>query len=337
MINAYLVLGLFLLLLAGVDIVWTTLWVDGSAGPLSSRLTTFLWQGLKTMGGRHSRTLSLAGPLTLLSTLVMWVVLLWAGWTFFLAGDASALVDTRDYGPITWPSKVWYVAYTMFTVGNGDFTPKDGFWQIASSLMAASGMTFITFGVTYVLSVLGSVAQKRSFASGVTGLGYGGEALVERGWDGSDFRSLELPLSGLASQLDRLADQHNTFPILHYYHSEREETASAVAVAVLDEALTVLLYGIPEDLRPNAAVLQSSRSSVESYLQTLNSAFIKPAEKAPPPPDLGLLRSRGIPTVSDEVFTVSLERVGERRRKLLGMLEADAWQWPQERMPEEAQ
>ena len=332
---AYLLLGLFLLGLAVVDLLWTTLWVDGSGGPLSSRLATGLWRGLRKLGGRRSRALSLAGPVMLVATLGTWVVLLCAGWTLLFAADPGSLIDTRDPEPVTWAGRIWSVAYTMFTVGNGDFRPRDGFWEIASAVLAATGMTFVTLGVSYVLSVLGAVAVKRSFASGVTGIGARSEAVVERGWDGRDFRALDLPLSALASQLDTLADQHETYPILHYYHSERAQTASAVAVAVLDEALTVLLHGVPEEHRPNAVVLAGARSSVESYLRTLHSAFIQPSERTPPPPDLGRLRARGVPTVSDAAFAEALEALEERRRKLLGMLEADAWPWPEGDPPDE--
>lgn len=326
----YLLLGAFLLALAIVDLLWTTLWVDGGNGPLSARLTTWLWRGLRKMGERRSRTLSLAGPIMLVASLLTWVVLIWAGWTFLFAGGDGALIDTQGREPVTWSARIYFVGYSMFTMGNGDFIPKDGFWQIATGLTTASGMLFVTLAVSYVLSVLGAVAQKRSFASGVTGIGMQGEALVERGWDGEDAHALDLPLNTLASQLDLLADQHNTYPILHYYHSDRAETASAVAVAVLDEALTLLRFGVPGEHRPNAAVLEGTRSSVESYLRTLHSAFIKPADHTPPPPDLGRLRAAGVPTVSDSEFADALAGQEERRRKLLGMVRADAWPWPEE-------
>ena len=101
----YLLLGALLIVFTAVDLVWTTLWVDGSGGPLSSRLTTGLWRGLRKVGGRHSRALSLAGPLMLVASLVTWVLLLWAGWTFLFAGDADSLIDTRDQEPVTWAGK----------------------------------------------------------------------------------------------------------------------------------------------------------------------------------------------------------------------------------------
>ncbi|MFP4070516.1 MAG: potassium channel family protein [Desulfovibrionales bacterium] len=327
----FLVLGVVLLALAVIDLLWTTLWVDGGAGPLSSRVSTWLWHILQKVSGRRSRALSLAGPLMLVTSLCMWVVLLWAGWTFCFAGGDVSLIDARDNEPVTWPGRIYFVAFTMFTMGNGDFYPKDGFWQIVTGLTTANGMLVVTLAISYVLSVLSAVSQKRSFASGVTGLGMQSISFVEKGWDGNDFHSLELPLSSLALQLDRLADQHKTYPILHYYHSEKSDTASAIAVAVFDDALTILNFGVPEKRRPSKAVLTSARSSVESYLQTLNSAFIKPAPDTPIAPNLERLRSKGIPTLDDAAFDEILARLENRRRKLLGMVRADAWSWPLEK------
>ncbi len=324
----YLAVGSSLLAAAVVDILWTTLWVDGGSGPLSRRLTTWTWRGLRLFGGERSRILSLAGPIILTFTLVMWVGLIWTGWTVVFAGGENALIPARADVPVTWSGRFYFVAYTMFTMGNGDFYPPAGRWQIAAAFTTASGMLFVTMGVSYVLSVLGAVADKRSFASGVTGLGNESEMIVERSWNGTDFDDLALPLNSLTSQLDLLADQHKAYPILHYYHSEHPKHASAMAVPVFDEALTILLRGVPEGDRPARIMLENARSASDNYLDTLNNAFIEPADNAPPPPELERLRAADLPTVTDEEFTDALADLQERRRKLLGVVIADAWHWP---------
>ncbi|WP_135819780.1 two pore domain potassium channel family protein [Halostella litorea] len=324
----YLVLGVVILVVVVVDILWTTLWVDGGAGPLSSRLSTWVWHGLRAVGGNRTKVLSLSGPIILVVTLVAWVGLLWAGWTLVFAGGESSLIDARSGGPLGWTDWAWYVAYTMFTDGNGDFTPNGGVWQMASSLTTASGMLFVTLGVSYVLSILGAVADKRAFAKSVTGIGDRGEAFVRAGWDGEGFRDLDLPLNEISSDLGLLAEQHKSYPILHYYHSEDASDSSPLAVAVLDEALTVLEFGVPDDEMPNAALVKSARSSTEDYLETLTAAFIQPADETPPPPALDRLREADVPMVPDGQFDESLAGVDDRRRKLLAAVEADAVDWP---------
>ncbi|WP_137288150.1 potassium channel family protein [Natronorubrum halophilum] len=326
----YLLVGLVVLAAVIVDILWTTLWVDGGSGPLSARLTTWTWRGLRAVGGDHPRALSIAGPLILTLTLAMWIALLWFGWTFIFASGEPALVGPHTGEPADWAGRFYYVAYTMFTNGNGDYSPTTGTWEIASSFTTATGMAFVTLGVSYVLTVLGAVSEKRSFASGVTGLGERSEAFVRAGWNGDDeeFRGLDLPLESLSTQLSLLADQHKAYPILHYYHSERGTRASAIAVPILDEALTLFRHGVSADARPNPALVENARSSVDSYLDTLGTAFIDPADEVPPEPELERLREEGIPTVDDEELADALESLTERRRKLLGVVRADAWYWP---------
>ena len=218
----------------------------------------------------------------------------------------------------------------MFTMGNGDYVPVGGVWQVATALTTASGMLLVTLAVSYVLSVLGAVAQKRSFAGTVQGFGTSGSDIVRSGWNGTDLHDLDLPLSSVAADASSLADKHKTYPILHYYHSQTRQNASAPAVAALDEALTLIRYGISQDSLYNGAVVENARSSVQSYLETLHKAFIQAADSAPPSPSLAPLRALGIPTVDDAEFAKALDELDHRRRRLLGVVRADAWHWPEE-------
>lgn len=329
-----LVLGAVLVVAAIVDLLWTTLWPDGGSGPLSARTSSLLWRLLRKAGSTRSRVVSVAGPVVLFTTLVLWILLLWTGWTLFFAGSDGNLLDTQDSSDANWPQRIYFVAFSMFTMGNGDIIPLGGFWQIATSLVTASGMLFVTLGVSYVLSVLGAVSAKRSFASSVQGLGETGSDIVRTAWDGTDLRALDLPLSGLSAQASSLADRHKSYPILHYYHSERGENASALAVAALDEALTLLMHAVPAtesgDLY-NRTVVRSARSSTTNYLRTLRTAFIEPASSPPPTPQIQQLRAAGIPAVGDDEFEQAVAELADRRRMLLGVVVADAWQWPESR------
>lgn len=320
-------LGSLLLVIAVVDLIWTTLWVNGGAGPLASRLSSAGWGALRTVSGDDPRVLRLAGPFILSAGLVTWVSLLWFGWTFLFASADRVLLDTVDPSPVGWVDRFYFVGYAVFTMGNGDFSPVGSIWQIATGLTTASGMLFITLAVSYVVSVLDAVGQKRSFAASVTGLGGRGDLVVISGWNSEDLDDLELPVSHLISELNTLTTNHKSYPILHYFYSSQADHAPAVAVPVLDEALTILRFGIPEGFGPNTPVVRSARSGVEGYLATLREAFINPAE-TPPPPRLDELRQAGVPTVSDEAFEDALGDVAERRSALRGLVHSEARCWP---------
>lgn len=325
---AYFTLGVFLLVIAVVDLIWTTLWVEGSAGPLTSRLMSWSWQILRKIGGKNSQILSLSGPLIFVISLLVWISLLWGGWTLIFASAERALIDTLNRGSISLTDQLYFTGYTMFTLGNGDFVPQSGIWQITTILTTGSGMLFVTLSVTYILSVLDAVTQKRSFAMGVSGFGTQDTEIVRKAWNGEEFRGLDLPLNAYVSQLNTLTSNHKAYPILHYFHTPQAGQAPVIAVAVLDEALTLFRFGVQEQNRPDKIIINNARSSVQTYLQTLEMTFVDPANGAPPSPNLDVLRDAGIPTVSDDEFVTRLDNLDERRRMLLGLVQSDARQWP---------
>lgn len=325
----FLVLGVVILGAAIGDLLWTTLWGDKGAGLLSSRLMIGIWRGLRSRTGDRSWVLSLAGPLILVLHLVVWVGFIWAGWVLVFASGESALVPTRGPGPVTWTGRIYFVAQAMFTMGNGDFYLSPGVWQVTASLTTASGILSVTLIVAYLISVLDGIVSKRSFADSVLELGDSGEAFVRRGWSSGGFRQFDIVLDTLSLEVSHLAAQHKIHPILHYYRSSRARHSQALAITVFDEALTLLRFGVPDEQRPNDALLEMARSNTQSYLEAFTDT-VDPADRTPPAPDLDRLREAGIPTVSDEEFADALDDLEERRRQLLAVVEDAGWDWPAE-------
>lgn len=324
---ALLTLGVLFLAIVIVDLLWTTLWVEGGAGPLTSLLMASVWRMLRRFGEKDSRILTLSGPIILIVGLATWITLLWGGWAFIFAGGESSIIDTVNRDHVSWSDWIYFSGYTIFTLGNGDFAPQEGVWQIMTTLATASGMLFITLSVTYILNVLSAVTQKRSFASGVSGLGEHSTEILLTSWNGEEFEGLELPLNTFTSQLNTLTSNHKAYPILHYFHSRQTGQSPIVSVAILDEALSLLQFGLSKRSHPSDTILKNARSSVESYLETLRGSYIEPADRSPPSPNLDTLRDKDLPTVSDEEFTAALADIDKRRRTLLRLVESDEREW----------
>ncbi len=153
----YLALGVGLLACAVVVLLWTTLWIEGGAGPLTSRLLSGTWRTLRRFGNRNPLLLSLSGPLLFVLSLSAWIVLLWGGWALVFAGAETVLIDTLNRGTVSWSDRIYFAGYTLFTLGIGDFAPRTGIWQIVTVLATGSGLLFVTLSVTYTLSVLEAV------------------------------------------------------------------------------------------------------------------------------------------------------------------------------------
>ncbi len=325
----YLAAGILLVVWGLVEGLWTTLWVDGNSAPVTSRFTTFIWKIFRLLfSSQNDRKLSLAGPLILISTVVLWIISIWIGWTFIFYSTPQSLQTGSASPPIDFTDVLWFTSYNMFTVGNGDYIPGSDTWQVISSFISFTGMTMVTLSITYVLQVISAVAAKRSIAGQITSIGKTAEEFVAKQWTGEGFGAIELQLDALSQQLATSNEQHNAFPILHYYHAARIEKSQDVAIAILDDALTLIELGVEEKYQPAETILSSARQSVSSFLTTLRSAFIQAADEVPHLPDINLLQKKGIPTIPDKEYRKKMEAEIERRKLILGLLNKGAWKWP---------
>ena len=328
MATLYFTLGAAIIIVCIMDFLWTTLWVDGGAGPITKRASHLIWKTTRKISKDHPKILSLNGPLILSFTLFTWIMLLWIGWTLVFAGDANSIINPQSSMPITWLDRIYYAGYLIFTLGNGDFSPQGGTWKIASVLATGTGMLFITLGVTYLLSILGAVTQKRAFSESVMAVGKDGEQFVLNAWNGKDFHDLNLLLNTLAEQLGTITAQHKAYPILHYYYAEEQEEAIPNAVVVLDEALSVICYGIERQAHPNPIVLRETRSTIKSYIKTLQTVSFVPSKGIPPMINLDKFIEAKLPTLDAELYKKDIASLKDRRKKLAGLLEANALEWP---------
>lgn len=319
--------GAFIVALTLLDFVWTALSLRG-AGPITKHVSRAIWFMFRH-GPRLGRPhlLSATGPCILFGTVAGWALLIWLGWfLIFAAGERAVLVT-----PAMQPADVWgrlyFAGFTISTLGVGDLAPGGPVWQALTAIGALNGLIVITAGITYLLAVLSAVVEMRQMASYVSSLGNTSEDLVICGWDGQSFKPLQDHLANLTPQVLANVQQQLAYPILHYFHSSEPSTAAAPALAVLNEALTILEHGVAPQLRlPNAAP-RPLRTAIASLLHNATPGYLRLAEQAPPAPDLQQLRAAGIGTVADEEFHRVLELRSQRRRLLLAMVRHEAWSW----------
>ncbi|WP_033541145.1 potassium channel family protein [Planococcus sp. CAU13] len=324
----YFLVGILLLTAGIIDFLWTTLWVDRGAGPITDRLATIIWKNLKRMSKKVPTVLSFSGPLIITLTIKLWILLVWMGWTFIFAGSESAISDSTDQEPVSWVERIYYTGYTIITLGNGEYSPKEGGWQIASILASGTGMLLITMSVTYILSVINSVTLQRSFADSVTAMGESGVEMVKNSWNGKDFRNADLLLNTFAAQLSSIAEQKKAYPILQYYYSENAGKAIAPVLAQLDDAVTIWQLGIPEEYVPNQLLLQQVRSGVVSYLNTFEGDAGNAADDLPPSINLFEIQAANLPIASIETFEYRFGTLEDHRRKLLRLVQEEGREWP---------
>lgn len=322
-------LGAALIAIATIDPLWTTIWVDGHAGPLTRHYGTWIDRLVTSIVPKDDhRLLSVAGPVVLITTVTLWALIAWAGWVVLFSADPGSLADPHTHARADLAGRIYFAGYTMFTLGNGDFSPQGGLWKIVSSLASLNGLFLLTLSVTYVLAVVGAVVTKRAFASQVWALGHSAEEVVATAWNGRGFPSVELQIVSLTEQLGAVTEQHEAYPMLHFYHEQRVPQSVSVSLTIFDDALTIWEFLIAEEHRPAPSALSCARDSVRLFLDGLRAAHIEESANEPPWLDLTHLREAGLPVLDYDALDRGGSDLATRRRLILGLLEEEHRDWP---------
>jgi hypothetical protein len=317
-------LGAAVVAVALYDVLKTTLSAQGGA-PLTSALSAGVW-GLLGRGPAHSLTRRAAGGTILALVPVAWTLLLWTGWTLVFASAEGAVVDASSQTPADLPARVYFVGFTLFTLGNGDYVPAGPTWRVLTAVASFTGLFLVTLAITYLLPVVQAVAEKRSLAGRIHSLGAtGAQVASQAGGPGS---SLERQLEGIASDLTLHAERHLVYPVLHYFESDEARTALAPRLAALSDGLLLLRHGLPEADRPDPTALGSVEGALDHYLATVRGSLVSPSEDAPPPPPSAGL-DRTAPEADRDLADAARQR-DDQRRLLRAIVRQSGHGWPGE-------
>ena len=320
-------LGFALLALTMLDVFWSTL-TSGGGGPLTRRVARGLWKAALAVHRRRPshRLLKVAGVVIVLAIVGLWIGLLWTAWMLIFSAEAGAVVASDTGAPASFWERLYFVGFTIYTLGMGDFVPQGAAWRVLTAIASLNGLFLVTLSITYLLPIVSAATEKSQLADLVSALGTTPAAIVRAGWNGEDFSALESWLTDLSKKVALHAERHLAYPVLHYFHNLDRFSAIAPTLAALDEALSLLAFGVAPEKRLLEATLGTARNALAVLLRRLADSLVEP-EAVPPLPDLGALREAGIPTVSEEDFRAQMAALDARRRLLHGYVRSDGWTW----------
>jgi hypothetical protein len=252
---------------------------------------------------------------------------MWIGWVAIFRINPNAIVDAKTRVPADLPSLIYYVGYTMFTMGNGDFTATGDLWRVLTAIACVSGIGGLTIAITFLLQVLTTVVEKRALGAYISDIGDTPRKILSRAWDGERFVALDNHLINLAGMVHMYAEQHLAYPVTHYFHAEQIRAATTLRLAMLNETLLLLTEGVAPGKRLAPLVTGPITQALHATAHIVQKEFIEPSKEAPAAPDLTILRELGIDTVDDEAFRRKIEEVREVRRAFKGLVLQDGWKW----------
>jgi len=324
--------GIILLIILSIDILTTILQMEGG-GVVSNSFARGLWRLFQLAAGRNGRApiLRYAGLCIICALLLSWVFVLWLSFSLmFLSDQSSVLITSNDH--IAEPlRKVYFIGYTITSLGNGDVKAGSDFWRITTNLMGISGTIFITLSISYLVPVLQAASQKRALAAYIHQMGVSPQAMIQRAWNGKDCSRYHSYLQQLQMQILQHSEQHQAYPILHYFHATDPQYNIVLNLVKLDEAISIQqVYQL--DSEEGQIYWTDVRKAVDRYLSKINRAQRNKSEHSPPLNYEDKLQHI-LHTKADQKAD-DWQKLSDRRKLLLSLIKDDGWDWNEVVHPE---
>jgi hypothetical protein len=327
----FLISGIFLYVAIVLDLVKTTFTSTGG-GKLTKILSSSIWQLFFLISGKNGRSkvLPYAGPLVMLTVLGVWIIGLWVGFFLLILSDPNSIMNSSTKEPADVFEKLYYAAFTLSSLGVGDFTATNDLWRVLTGVAAFSGLAFITASITYFMPVLSAVGQQSKLCLYLHSMGTTPQKILINSWNGTDFSHFLNKAPELCQMLLEHSLNHHAYPVIHYFHSTRPELAVAPSVVLLNETLQLLHTAVSEKTISDCLALTMLQSALDQYLKVVKDNFMKvdAGEQEMPRPDLNALIQRGIPLREGNTTDTHILKPFLQQRKLLtNLLVKDGWSW----------
>nr|WP_232845860.1 potassium channel family protein [Aurantimonas marina] len=249
--------------------------------------------------------------------------MLWLGWSLLYVSSEEAVVISSSEEIAGTLERFYFAGYVVSTLGLGDIKPGNDTWRMVTTFASLSGFMFLTFVVSFMVTIASQISQRRSVAMAIISAGDSPYDVLDRYRNG-DTVDISPLVSMIALPVIKSAEASTNLPLLHRFHTSDTVASYAVAIARLNETLTILEHGCKSDPGPQIALV---RHGIDMIVDSLPGEWRDDAVAAPPA--LRPLRASGLICASDEAFADAMtqERVRYRRDRLKNMVASLGFSW----------
>ncbi len=321
-----LLFGTTVLLIVMVDVAWTTLTTQGS-GPITRLVTAgvrFASAQVYALSGSRP-LLAVAGPSAIVAIGGVWLLCLWGGWLLVFSAFPAGIVNAQSEAPANFAERVYFVGFTLSTLGVGDFKPQLEATRILTALAAFNGLVLVTLLITYAVPLVQGAVTRRKLAFSISLLGSCPQEMVLRAWDTRKSQGFENALEQVSADLIECSEQRLAYPLLDLFYSRHLRFSLGVQLGRLDEALSLLTQGLQPNYQWHSFAVQNIREVISQYLYRVERKHTAARLEAPPIPAVGLLKAKFLPVVDnqEEAFL----ELKDRRLRLHNLIRAEGWDW----------
>jgi Ion channel len=273
--------GAGLLSLVAYDVYATILHARGRSGPIGETLNRTVWRVTRAGAFRLSRPrrhklLNIVGPLLLPLLIILFIVLLIAGFAliYFPHMPASFNVDPLATSP-AWIESLYFSGITLTTVGYGDIAPRTVEMRLVAMIQSTSGFALISLVVTYLITVYSALERKRAVALSFYHQAEEGAdvaSFITHHYVDGRFYGLEAMLRMATRDIQELLESHVEHPVIHYFHPVEVYKSLPRVLFLALETCTVIRSCLDEDAYPetrNHPEVRSLQASARHVLSEL--------------------------------------------------------------------
>jgi hypothetical protein len=222
------------------------------------------WRVWRALGRRiaaergRERFLAVYGPLSLLGLLVVWVLLLLAGW-----GLVWWVLREQLEGVSGYLDAVYFAGVGFFTVGFGDVVPIGDLARLLALAQAFMGLVTIALVIGYLPTLFGAYSRREVQLLTLDDLSderTTSTGLVESWHAGGGLDGLAAAFADWERWCAEVFDSHTAYPMLAFFRSRQPGQHWLTALGVVTDAAAISLAAI-RDARAGSALRLYRRAS----------------------------------------------------------------------------
>ena len=317
--NLYLALGIFVLLVTSYDFFYTTMSASGAAF-IAKFFSMFLHRCLLASANLFGRKVfSLSGVWINLPMLFLWLLLFWVGLFLVFSYNPEGVVSSSGIVASA-VERFYFTGFVISTMGLGNFKPITPFFEVLTSTFSFLGFIVITTSMTYFISVSSAVIEKRSISLLIRNIGKSPQEVVK------NLLETKAPLRGqqfstLQQFIDKHSNNHQSYPVIHFYNTPKKDSSLSINLTLMDEALSMILLN--EKLEEIHSEVEPLRKSITNFLDHIQEKFNLKAKSAP---DFQW-QDLELPKNFFQDGNFDQQELANRREILGGLLQGEKWGW----------
>lgn len=263
------------------------------------------------------------GALVLLGT--TWLLTLWLGWSLLFGAFPTGIVNSQSGDAASLAERVYFIGFTLSTLGVGDFKPSGEIPMLLTVVAAFNGLVLVTLFITYAVPLVQAVIMRRKVAFTVSLLGANPQEMAWAAWQEGNRQAFEDELQTISEDVMQCCEQRLAYPMLDLFYAKWECFSLGLQVAILDEALSILEFGLQPNYRFRSLNFSKARKVLAHYLRRVELPNEKPHLITPPVSDTDALQKLAVPITNNKVD--AFQPLAERRARLHALAHKEGWDW----------